>query len=290
MNKDQNKLITDLQRLLKTQDFKSEADIQKFMKNIIGQQISSLPEEALSPQEQAQDLVYEAYDLSTTKAKQNIKKALKLDSNCIEAYEFLGYKEDIAEIAILFYEKGIKIGKENFKGNFLEKNKGKFWYIHETRPFMRCLEHYSYCLYSMGKIKEAVAVLEEIIELNENDNQGVRDYLLLYLILLEENKKFEKYAQMFKDDDSTFSLFTRALFAFKTEGETDNTNKQLQRAIKQNKFVVTKLLSQKPIINSSGHYSWGSEDEANCYAEFAKYIWENTNNATVWLNKHDIKL
>jgi tetratricopeptide (TPR) repeat protein len=288
MNKDQNKLMTDLHRLLNMQDFKSEADVQKFMEGIIGQQISSLPEDILNPQEQAQDLVYEAYDLSTTRAKQNIKKALKFDNNCIEAYEFLGHKEDIAEIAILFYEKAIKIGRENFKGNFLEKNKGKFWYIHETRPFMRCLKHYSDCLYSMEKPKEAVAILEEIIDLNENDNQGVRDQLLLYLILLEENKKFEKYAQMFKDDDSTFSLFNRALFAFKTEGETDNTNKQLQSAIKQNKFVVAKLLSKKTIISNSEHYSWGGEDEANYYAEFAKYIWENTNKATLWLKKHTI--
>lgn len=289
MNKDHNKLMTDLHRLLNVQDFKSDADIQEFMKNIIGQQISSLPEEALSPQEQAQDLVYEAYDLSAIKAKQNIKKALKLDSNCIEAYEFLGYKEDVEEIAILFYEKGIKIGKENFKGKFLEKNKGRFWYIHETRPFMRCLQHYSDCLYSMGKTKESVAILEEIIELNKNDNQGVRDQLLLYLIILEENKKFEKYAQMFKEDDSTFSLFNRALFAFKTEGETDNTNKQLQRANNQNKFVVTKLLSKKTIINTNDYYSWGSEDEANYYAEFAKSIWENTNKAILWLKKHAIK-
>ncbi|MEP6805935.1 MAG: hypothetical protein ABI892_15510 [Flavobacterium sp.] len=288
MNKDHEKLITDLHRFLNSQDFKSENDLRKLMENI-GQQIPSLPEEVLTSQEQAQNLVYEAFDLPAAKARQNIKKALKLDSNCIEAYEFLGSIEDIEEIAILFYEKGIKIGKENFKGDFLEKNKGRFWYIHETRPFMRCLQHYSDCLYSMGKPKEAVAVLEEIINLNENDNQGVRDQLLLYLILLEENKKFEKYAQMFKEDDSTFSLFNRALFAFKTEGETDNTNKQLQEAIKQNKFVVTKLLSKKPIINSSDYYSWGTEEEANYYAEFAKLIWENTNKATLWLRKHVTK-
>ncbi|MBF7092367.1 hypothetical protein IUY40_12555 [Flavobacterium sp. ALJ2] len=285
MNKDHDKLITDLHRFLNSQDFKSENDLRKFMESM-EQQIPSLPEEILTSQEQAQNLVYEAYDLPTAKAKQNIKKALKLDSNCIEAYEFLGSIEDVEEIAILFYEKGIRIGRENFKGKFLEKNKGKFWYIHETRPFMRCLKHYSDCLYLMGQAKDAAAVLEEIIGLNENDNQGVRDQLLLYLILLEENEKFEKYTKMFKDDDTTFSLFNRALFTFKTEGETDNTNKQLQKAIKQNKFVVAKLLSKKPIINSSDYYSWGSEDEADYYAEFAKNIWENTNKASLWLKKY----
>lgn len=288
MNKDHDKLITDLHRFLNSQDFKSEKDLRKLMESL-GQQIPSLPEEALTSQEQAQNLVYEAFDLPTARARQNIKKALKLDNNCIEAYEFLGSMEDVEEIAILFFEKGIKIGRENFKGEFLERNKGCFWYIHETRPFMRCLYHYSDCLYAMGKTKEAVTILEEIIDLNENDNQGVRDQLLIYLILLEENEKFEKYASMFKDDDSAFSLFNRALFSFKIEGETENTNKQLQKAIKQNKFIVTKLLSKKSIINSSDYYSWGSEDEANYYAEFAKSIWNNTNKATLWLKNYATK-
>ncbi|MGE6356898.1 hypothetical protein ACQKCJ_23765 [Flavobacterium sp. NPDC079362] len=288
MNKDHDKLITDLHRFLNSQDFKSEKDLRKFMESM-DQQIPSLPEEVLTSQEQAQNLVYEAYDLPTFKARQNIKKALKLDNNCIEAYEFLGSIEDVEEIAILFFEKGIKIGRENFNETFFERNKGKFWYIHETRPFMRCLYHYSVCLYKIGKTKEAVIISEEIIALNENDNQGVRDQLLLYFILLDENEKFQKYATMFKDDDGTFSLFNRALFAFKTEGETDNTNKQLQKAIKQNKFVATKLLSKKPITNTTDYYSWGGADEANYYAEFAKYIWENTNEATLWLKKHTTK-
>lgn len=288
MNKDHDKLITDLHRFLNSQDFKSEKDLGKLMESL-GQQIPSLPEEVLTSQEQAQNLVYEAFDLPTARARQNIKKALKLDNNCIEAYEFLGSIEDVEEIAILFFEKGIKIGRENFKGKFLERNKGRFWYIHETRPFMRCLYHYSDCLFAIGKTKEAVTILEEIIDLNENDNQGVRDQLLIYLILLEENEKFKKYAEMFKDDDSAFSLFNRALFSFKIEGETENTNKQLQKAIKQNKFIVTKLLSKKSIINSSDYYSWGSEDEANYYAEFAKSIWNNTNKATLWLKNYATK-
>ena len=281
--------MTNLQRLLGTQDFTSEADLRKFLDSIIGQQIPSFPAEALNPQEQAQDLVYQAYELPQAKAKRNIEKALQLDGNCIEAYEFLGSMESTAEIASALYEKGIAIGRQIFGGQYLEEHKGAFWGFHETRPFMRCLQHYSDCLYTMGKVKECVAVLEEMIELNPNDNQGVRDQLLLYLIQLNEKKKFEKYAKMFKEDSMAFPLFNRALFAFMTEGETENANKQLQKALKQNKFVAAKLLSKKPITDLADHYGFGDENEADYYTHFAQHIWQNTKGATEWLNKHSAK-
>lgn len=131
---------------------------------------------------------------------------MKLDPDYIEAYEFLGSMERTAELAGIFYEKGISIGRRIFGGKYLEEHKGMFWDFHETRPFMRCLQHYSDCLYTMGKIKECVAILEDMIKLNPNDNQGVRDQLLLYLIQLDESKKFLKYSKMFKEDSMAFPL------------------------------------------------------------------------------------
>lgn len=277
--------MTDLRRLIESQNFNSEADMRTFMDSMIGQQIPSRPKKALSPQEQAQDLVFAAYDLPPAKAKRNIEKALQLDSNCIEAYEFLGSLEAFAEIAITFYEKGIAIGRRVFGGSYLEEHKGAFWGFHETRPFMRCMQHYADCLYTMGKVNECVAIFEEMIDLNPSDNQGVRDQLLLYLIQLDEREKFKRYAKMFKDDDMAFALFNRALFDFKTEGETDKANKQLQKACKRNPFVASKLLAKKPATELPDHFSIGSEDEADYYAYFAKPIWQQTDGATAWLKK-----
>ncbi|MBW7888786.1 MAG: hypothetical protein H3C35_10590 [Bacteroidetes bacterium] len=289
MSKEHNKIMTDLQRLLETQNFKSEDDVRKFMDNIIGQKIPSFPKEVLNFKEQAQDLVISAYELTPAKAKINIEKALQLDPDCIEAYEYLGSIERTAELASIFYEKGILIGRRIFGGKYLEEHKGMFWGFHETRPFMRCLQYYSDCLYRMGKVKECVAILEEMIELNPNDNQGVRDQLLLYLIQLDENKKFLKYAKMFEEDSMAFPLFNRALFSFKTEGDTENANNQLSKALKQNKHVAKRLLSNKPVTELADHYGFGDGNEADYYAHFAQHIWQNTNGAIAWLTKHSAK-
>ncbi len=282
--------MTDLQRLLGSQNFQSESELQKFIDTFNGQQIPSFPNAALNFQEQAQDLVFAAYELPLAKARKNIEKALQLDSNCIEAYEFLGSIEKSVEIASTFYEKGIAIGRQIFGGKYWEEHKGEFWGFHETRPFMRCMQQYADCLYTMGKVQDCVAVLEEMIELNPNDNQGVRDELLLYLIELDEKEKFEKYDKMFKQDDMAFPLFNRALFAFKTEGETKNSDKQLQIALKQNKFVAGKLLSKKQVTELVEHYAFCDENEANYYAYFAQHIWQNTTGAILWLQKYFIKI
>ncbi len=278
--------MTDLHRILETQDFKSVDDLYKFMDGLMGQQIPSFPKEALSFKEQAQDLVFEAHELPRSKAKVKIEKALELDPDCIEAYEYLGLVERKVELASVFFEKGISIGRRLFGGKYIAERKGMFWGFHETRPFMRCLQNYSVCLYKIGKVKECVAILEEMIELNPNDNQGVRDQLLLYLIELDENEKFLKYAKMFEEDNLTFPLFNRALFAFKTEGESANANKLLNKALKQNKHVAKRLLSKNPITMLEDHYGMGDKNEADYYASYAQHIWAMTRGAREWLMKH----
>lgn len=289
MSKQNEKLFTDLHRLIESQNIKTEEDLQKFVESLVGQKIPSFPQETLSLKEQAQDLIYEAYELTPTKAKLNVEMALNLDPDCIEAYEYLGSLENSPSIGMIFFEKGISIGRRLFGGKYLEKHKGMFWGMHETRAFMRCLHQYANCLYGIGKEKECVAILEEVIELNPRDNQGVRNKLLLYLIELNESTKFKKYATMFKSDNTAFALFTRALFEFKTEGETVNSNKQLSKAMKQNKFVAKWLLSNKQINELPSQHGFGDENEAVFYAAYARPVWFTTKGSLEWLKKHAIK-
>lgn len=286
MKKQHEKMMMDLQRLMAAQDFQSEDQLRAFMTQMLGKQVPSFPEEALNVSEQAEDLVLEAYELPAAKAKAKVNKALKLDPDCIHAYEFMGIQEKIAEKAIPFFEKGITIGRKKFGGEYLKIHKGLFWGFHETRPFMRCMQNYADCLYTIGNVKESVAILEEMIELNSNDNQGIRDQLLLFLIQLGENDKFVKYAQMFKKDSLAFPLFNRALFAFKTEGDSKNAVKQLLKAHSSNKHVAKRILSNKLITHMPEYYSIGDENEADYVAQQSQIIWKKTEGALDWLKKH----
>ncbi|MGI6320344.1 MAG: hypothetical protein ACOXZK_05175 [Bacteroidales bacterium] len=287
MNKEDEKFMSDLQRHINAQNFETKEELEKFLDSLIGQDIPTMSKDKLTLKEQAQDLVFEAYELTPQNGRKKIEIALALDINCIEAYEYLGIIEQNAIIANVFFERGVSIGRKIFGGDFLEKNKGHFWGIHETRPFMRCMQQYAECQYTMDNKKESVAIYEEMIELNPNDNQGVRDQLLLYLIELNEDKKFKKYAKAYEDDFMAFPLFNRALFAFKTEGETKNSNKLLEKALAQNKHVAKRLLLKKQIGEIAEYYGIGDENEANYYASYAQEVWASIEGALDWLKKHN---
>ena len=275
--------MTDLNRLMARQNFKDEKELQAFFDNLTNQSLYDLPLMELTFEEQAQDLVFEAFKLTPDKAKKNIEKALALDPTCIEAYEYLASREKKLEKALAVLEKGIAIGREKFGGQFLKKNKGIFWGIHETRPFMRCLYAKSEILVLMGKIAEGVAIMEEMLEINKNDNQGVRYPLLSALIVLGETEKFKKYDKMFDDDASAQTLYSRALFTFKTEGNSANARKMLNKAFQANPFVVQMLLEENPQFQEIENYSLGSREEAQVYLVYACVAWCKTEDAIEWL-------
>lgn len=283
MNREHEKMMAQLSKLIGSQNFKSEQELQAFLNQIMLNGIPEPNQDELTPEEMAADLVFEAYDHDPEEGKHKVNFALILDSECIEAYEWLGVHEDMPAIACVFFEKAIVIGRKKFGGSYQKKNKGHFWGLHETRPFMRCMQLYADCCQALDKTSEAVAYYEELLQLNPNDNQGVRYHLLLGYILLSENKRFEKLAAQFKDDFTAFFAFNLVLYSFKTKGICSETESLLNQAKKANKFVVKELLlkRKKPYIYES--FQMGAKSEAEHYCFYAKHVWEAVPGALDWL-------
>lgn len=250
--------------------------------NLIKKYINTLQKEA---ENQAFDLVLDAYTLPKKKAIQNVNQALQLDPNCIEAYEFLASLTNDAEQAILHYEKAIKIGKKRFGGEYLKMHKGYFWGFTETRAYMRCLMEYADCLYILNQKSQAVKIYEDMLKLNVSDNQGVRYQLMLYLIELNETKKFKHYQKRFSDDVTAFAHYNLALFAFKQEGNTPHSRQLMAQALRRNKWIPGKIIALKNITQFADGYTLGSVEEADYYSYFAQHIWWQTDGAIAWLKE-----
>jgi len=285
MAKQHDKLMTDLHRMIDAQNFKNLEELEKFMDTMIGKQIPSFPDEVLTDEEKAQDLVLDAYELPPEKAEANIEKALKLDPDCIEAYEFMAIHTQVLERALIYIQKAVDIGRRRFGGEYLDKHKGYFWGLHETRTYMRCLLLYADMLKEAGEQKKSIAILEEMLELNPNDNQGVRDQLMLYYIQTHQDEKYLKYAKIFKDDYSAFALFDAALFTFKNKGAGAQATKKLKAAIKHNRYVPALLTRKKPKESLSKYYSPGDKEEAIYYTLFAHHAWHSIPGAIDWLKE-----
>ncbi|GHT09792.1 hypothetical protein FACS189432_07180 [Bacteroidia bacterium] len=289
-NKEHDRMMTELSRLIGNQENLTQADLEKIVNQFNSGK--TVPKAQLTPQQQAEDLVYEAYELFPNKVEEALKKiekALKLNPDCIEAYECLANNAPDLEMHLGYLRKGIEAGMKIFGGKYLEKNRGHFWGLTETRPFMRCLQQLANAFLLTNNIDEAVSILEMLLDMNPNDNQGIRYQLLPALLELGEDDKYKKYDKLFNDENSTFLLFNRALFAFKTKGKCLASDNKLKAAIEANKYVAKKLLSKSQLRTIADSYSWGDENEAKYYVVMAKRVWQKTDGALEWLTSETSK-
>jgi len=279
------KMMHDIQRLLAEQDFKNEDELQAFMSQLVGKKLPTPSKKNMSPAEWAKELIFEAYEMGPDDGFEYVLEALELDPDSIEGYEYLGNTGEHPAISLAFYEKGVALGDKQFGGKFLEEHFGHFWGMHETRSYMRCMQMTAEILGVMGKSEENIATYEKMIELNPNDNQGVRAQLGISLLEVGDLKKFMHYDQLFDLEDSTYSNFNRALAQYKNEGASPEANKMMQIAVNSNGYVVAKLNSKKDIVSARTSYVLGSKDEANSYAFFAQDLWRNTKGALAWAKR-----
>jgi tetratricopeptide (TPR) repeat protein len=283
----QDKLMRDIHRLLDSQTFGSKKELEKYLEEITKNPIPSFPKESLTLKEQAQDLITEAYDKQLDEAFESAINAIRLDPDCIEAYEFLGNLELFPETAIVYFKYGVDIGRRIFANNHFKNSIGNFWMVFETRPFMRCLNSYTDCLIEMKKYHEAISIYEELIKLNPNDNQGVRDQLTLYLLKVYDFNKFRKYDKMYKDDLCAAMSFNRALFTFKTQGASSAARTQLSKAIESNKHVIPILITKNFDDEIPDTYSIGDKSEALVYCSYAHKIWHDFPDAIRWIKNNN---
>ncbi len=291
MDKKHEKAMLDLQRLLKTQDFKTIEEAQAFMdKYVVGQKLPEFDMEALTAEEQAQELVYQAIEIDDVfKSDTLIYQALLQDPDCAEAYEYLGDMAGSPMAALVFYKNGYMASRKRLGEKFFRQNKGHFWGIHETRPFMRCLRNYAECLYTLGQKSTALDVYLELLELNPNDNQGNRDQAGLYLLELEQFEKYLKLHHKYPEDGNAFHTYNFALYSFLTDGDSKQSTKALAEAKAQNKHVFHLLSSNKQLPPFPGFHSMGDKNEAIYYCGTAREVWAGKKGAIDWLQKNNMK-
>jgi tetratricopeptide (TPR) repeat protein len=278
--------MRDLQRLMAKQNFESMEDIEAFMKEIVKGPIPKFEPDEDDDKEVAEELVYRAMEVDEEEARELLDEALMLDPDCIMAYASLAALETNPAISLAFYERGISIGSEVFfDDKYLDEHKGHFWMVHETRPFMRCLQGAAESHFYMGNVMEATMIWMELMELNPSDNQGVRFDLMAILAGLRDTEEFEKLDRMFKDDAAAATAFNRALYAFTSDGPGPKAKKMLDEAMRSNKHVLPLLLQNEPDLRHPSSYMLGSKEEAIAYLGIAHMIWHGVPGAIEWLKK-----
>lgn len=217
MSKETEKIFLKMHEYMEQFDFENEEQMEKEMKKFIQKLNNNEIEFEDEPRFQSDDLLEEAYNsTSKTKAIKLAKQALEIYPDNIDAECFIAEFEEnqIKKLSKMeaIIEKAIKIlEKDNM---FEQENIGHFWGMIETRPYMRARNRKITILMDLGRYTEAIKECEEMLNLCENDNLGIRYTLMgLYCVL----EKFEECEKLYKkfNEYSAFMLFPMAIMYFK---------------------------------------------------------------------------
>ena len=234
----------------------------------------------------AQMLMYDAWEApSRQQAVRKARRALEMDPNCADAYVLLAEETaETLEQARDLYAQGVAAGERSLGRKAFKEDVGHFWGILDTRPYMRARAGLAGCLWTLGEREAAVDHYRDLLRLNPNDNQGIRDLLAPCLLELGRDEELERLLKGYGEDLSAVWLYTWALWAFRRGGDNKAARRRLGQAIKDNPHVPTFLLGPKRLPRRLPEmYAYGSPDEAILYANANRGAWERTPGALEWL-------
>ena len=287
-NKNTNRLenersIAKLMQELEKQDFENVDQLNEFMKTMQGKSLDDLPE-STTDKGRSQDLVLQAYDETPAKGKKLIKQALELDPNNADAYNYLASVENDVDKALTLYRQAEEAGERALGEEFMEENKGHFWGLIETRPYMRAKAGVAGCLYAKNRVNATIEVYREMIELNPSDNQGVRYLLATILLSKKDLSDYESFVKKYEGEDSALWHYNNALYHFKKMGKSAKSDGELMKAYKFNPYVMEFMLGLKELPEEMPQFiGRGDENEAVAYIFDAIHTWGKTDGALNWM-------
>ncbi|MCL4394610.1 MAG: hypothetical protein M1482_07380 [Chloroflexi bacterium] len=238
--------------------------------------------------ERAQEEMYKAFEETNPARRIALAhEALALSVNCADAYVLLAEEEaDTIQRALEYYQQGVIAGERALGKNFFEESAGHFWGILETRPYMRARQGLAQTLWRLNRKEEARDHFRELLRLNPNDNQGIRDLLIELLLEMDREDEARELLKQYPDDWTAVWLYSRALLEFRRSGPSAQVNKSLADALEENPHVTAYLTGRKRIpVRLPSLIGWGDDSEAMAYASDHLNHWRRTPGAIEWLGE-----
>jgi tetratricopeptide (TPR) repeat protein len=233
-----------------------------------------------TPAEQAQELCYQAFDAIGRRRVLLARQAIEIDPDCADAYNLLAEASYEPADALRFNEQALAAAERTLGSDF-DQHVGHFWGVQATRPYMRARAGCAQLLDLLGRTDEAIAHVKEMLRLNPNDNQGIRYSLLAWLLKSNADAEAGKLLKQYDEKTAHWS-YAKVLLAFRLSGKSTAAERELATAIKANRFVPERLLTDED-FQPIQSYSLGSPEEAEFAAEQLFPAFQSTPGALQWL-------
>lgn len=284
--------LRDIQRALQDREFDNIEEANAFLSSLAGSDRSKIKEalkgDPLSPKEQAQELAWSAMEARTPKeAISFAQQALAKDPDCVDALVVVAEaKARSPQDFIKGLQKAVEAGERSLGAQYFGENKGHFWGLVETRPYMRARHRLAGVLLGAGRSPEAISHFEALLELNPDDNQGVRDALLGSYLAVDDLDGARRLLQVYSADASAVFAWSRTLERF-LAGDLKGADRALKRARRDNRFVELFLVGKRDLPQElPDSYTLGSEEEALICLGSIGEAWAAHVKALAWLMVH----
>jgi tetratricopeptide (TPR) repeat protein len=238
------------------------------------------------PPEEAQQLVYEAWDCEDPQRRVELaRQALEVSERCSDAHLILA--QDAAascEEAVALYRRAVETARQAIGGLGLSDQVGDFRTLLQVAPYKRALLALAEYLWSAGRLEEAVESCREMLRFDPDDEQGIRYLLATCLLDLGWDDQVADLLDLYGSDKTTPWVYSAALLAFRRENDTETSRKLLGRAIRVNPLVPDFMLGRRKLPREfSSVLCYDDESEAVIYAVDFGSGWKRTPGAMDWL-------
>lgn len=237
-----------LDYLIADRDFKDKEELDKFVDEVFQNQDQwdeLVAKHKKTPEEEAQELLYDAYAKSESEDRVRLaKQALQIFPNCADAYVILGEDEASSEKEELkYYTKGVEVGRLMLDPKAVEAYPGALWTVTKMRPFLRAMSGYALTQWTLGNRQKGIETANEMLELDNEDHVGIRYMLLFHLIAAGKNNEAIRLLKRFPDEDVYAWELCKAFLMFVKQGPSAKAKRTLKNAIEMNPYIGAIIIS-----------------------------------------------
>ncbi len=216
--------------------------------------------------EKAEDTLDQGIDLlehgKEEEAGRCFFRSVEIDPTYADGYTHLAniaWRKSDWKQAEALYRKALELAEPEVK----DIPKGSFWSILESRPYMRALNGLGLTVWKQNKLEEAKGIFKRMLDLNPNDNQGIR-----YLMgpLNDEMGNLTEAVRWYeRNGDDPHNIYNHGL-ALVRQNKLEKAAQILIFAIFTNPYIAPMLLGDKlPKRDWWYGTSWAEPDCAKDY-------------------------
>ncbi|MCA0970841.1 SEC-C domain-containing protein [Halobacillus litoralis] len=245
--------------------FETEAELEHILK--ANQNTAFHPETA---EEKAQLFAYDGYEAETLEERRLLAElALTYDPSCIDALVLKASLPQNEEEELYILHEARQIGLRQIE----DEDTDELWKNVFARPYMRAQEALAQAYVKREEYLLAIKLYEELLEWNEDDNQGIREQLFPVYIANENWNDATKLLNRYHGENAWFLYSTLLLFS-KTSEEIDAPLERM--AEEANPYVMDYVKGKRTWDEIPDRYSPGSKEEAIVYAYRNGHLWNES--------------